>query len=777
MRFFPTLAAALLLLPASLSSLCAQQDTTDTRDTLRNYRLPSVTVNSNRAERGSSPVTFSEISGAELRNAHSYEDLPILLSNLPSTLVYSENGNGVGYSNLSIRGFDQRRIAVLINGVPQNDPEDHNVYWIDFPDLASNLESIQVQRGAGIGGYGPASIGGSINMSTTNFENERSIRISSGVGLQEYGSGDALQHTLSKHSIEYSSGLNDNYAFRARLSRINSDGYRDLSYAELNSFFFSGARYDEDFTTQINVFGGPLSDGLAYTGVPKEYVDDLRLRRVNFSDWWRLDDGTVQGVVRRREERELFSQPHYELLNTWYAAEDLTFNSVLFYYTGDGFFDYDASWATAETFGLTADNGFPDAAPSNAIIRADVSNRHVGWVPRMEWRRGEAVTTIGAELRLNTSEHWGKIAYAENLPAGFDPDYRFYEFDGTRTVYSLFVREQQKLSDKLNFDAEVQVVYHGYARGGEKAFGTFTEYGTVEGGTVGNGDDLFSINYLFVNPRAGILYTLNNSVDLYFSAALTSREPRMNNLYAASNRPFGAQPLFAFDTTAGGARLYDFDEPLVKPERLLNFELGSNFKADGLSAGVNLYWMEFFDELVQNGQVDVFGAPIDGNAERTRHIGVEAEAAGILFNDRGAGALQLSANVSISQNTIVEYHYFDGSGAPIDLADNPIAGFPDLLGNARLLYTLGDFNFSVLGKHVGEFYTDIFKIEENNNDAWTVFNLDTWYDIHDVAGLQTLRLRLQVNNLMNELYSAGGVGAQFFPAAERNYYFAVSMQL
>ena len=83
------------------------------------------------------------------------------MSELPSTTFYSESGNGIGYNYLSIRGFDQRRITVSVNGIPQNDPEDHNVYWLDFPDLLANTELIQVQRGAGSGVFGYPAIGGS----------------------------------------------------------------------------------------------------------------------------------------------------------------------------------------------------------------------------------------------------------------------------------------------------------------------------------------------------------------------------------------------------------------------------------------------------------------------------------------------------------------------------------------------------------------------------------------------------------------------------------------
>ena len=115
----------------------------------------------------------------------------MLISDLPSATTYSENGNGIGYNYLTLRGFDQRRISVTINGVPQNDPEDHNVYWIDFPDLAANLSGIHVQRGAGSAFYGPPAIGGSVNLVADPFRESPGISLEMMYGFQEFGGADS----------------------------------------------------------------------------------------------------------------------------------------------------------------------------------------------------------------------------------------------------------------------------------------------------------------------------------------------------------------------------------------------------------------------------------------------------------------------------------------------------------------------------------------------------------------------------------------------------------
>ncbi len=781
----PSLLLVLLLCAVPVwSQIWAQTSDSSSKIFPKITRVPSITVTTTLAKRFKSPVPFSEISRVELERFYTVQDIPALIAELPSTIFYSDNGNNIGYSTLSIRGFDQRRIAVMINGVPQNDPEDHNVYWLDFPDITSNLSSIQVQRGAGHANYGHAAIGGSINLTSTNFAEKRSVTVLAGIGFQEFGANNRtiFAPTVHKYSIEVSSGLvpegESQYAVYARASTITSDGYRDQSWVTMNSFFVSAARFDKNLTTQVNVFGGPIADGLAYTGIPKEYINDASLRRRNYSDWGYDATGKAldYSVTRRTQEIENFSQPHYELLNDWYIAPNLTFKSSLFYYSGEGFFDYDGSWADAGTLRLTADYGFPkDVTPQNALIRGYVGNRHYGWLPRLVWTHDDGELTAGVEARIHRSNHYGQIRYAEGLPSGFDPDYKFYEYNGERDIFSLFARENYRVNDALSVNIEAQVVRHTYRISNEKAGNQFTSYSDVSGNTVGNGGALFEVHYLFINPRLGVNYLVNEHLQAFASIAYTSREPRMKNLYAAEESYFGATPLFRSDTTRGKIR-YDFSQPLVKPERMLDVEVGGRWSADGISLGANVYWMNFTNELVKNGQRDIFGIPVDGNAPRTLHYGIELEAAVPLVQSASFGRLWVSGNATFSVNKYVEFSLLSGN-KEISLADSALIGFPSQLGTMRLSYERDDFFASVAGRFVGEFFTDNVQRDTRKNDRFTVFSADASYTFRQVIGLQSLKLRGQVNNLFNLLYSSGGVGKEFFPAAERNFFFAVELGL
>lgn len=769
-----------------------------TKDTLKLYNLPSVSVTTSRAEQRKTPVPFTEITSSDISKRSSIEDLPHVLAETPSMLVFSDNGTGLGYSNITMRGFGQRRIAVSINGIPQNDPEDHNAYWIDFPDLGANIGNIQVQRGAGVSHYGAAAIGGSINMTTTNFLDKKGITLETGIGFQEYGATNEIKQNANKFSFSASSGLVDNkYGFYGRLSRIVSDGYREHSWSVLNSYFLSAVRFDENVTTQINVFGGPLSDGLVYNGLPKGYMSDKAQRRLNYNYWsYDSTNKTLSWTTtRRQQEVEEFSQPHYELLNDWKISDNLLFKSSLFYYTGEGYFDYDGTgWASADMFRWNKENGY-DKAPEPGditIIRAFVGNRHGGWIPRIVYSHDNGTLIAGAEFRKHSSEHWGKVERAQNYPTNYDPDFKFYSYTGKRDIFSLFAREEYSMTNDITVSAEMQLVNHNYKIADEKEGNFYKTYTNIDGKQVGGKDDLFSVNYLFLNPRLGVNYNVNEQSSIYWIMALTSREPRMNNLYDASSNTSGAVPLFEYDTT-GGVTKYDFSKPLIKPERMFNLEFGYSYKSDRISANANAYLMEFSDELVKSGHLDKFGNPIDGNAPKTRHFGLELQTLAQLYKTANL-SVNVSANATLSKNYIVEYKYKTKAGKEVNLADNTVAGFPDLMGSLRLSVENNNFYVSIAGKFVGDFRTDNYGdlltasealkeelgsgyYNDNKVDAYALFNLDASYTLPGILSFERVVIKGHVGNLFNNLCAVSGEGKEFFPIAERNYYFGIEFGL
>ena len=702
----------------------------------------TVVVEAVRGRERETPATFSTIRREAIQERYTYQDIPVYLSELPSTTFYSESGNGIGYNYITMRGFDQRRLAVMINGIPQNDPEDHNVYWLDFPDLLANLEDIQVQRGAGSAFYGPPAIGGSVNLITSSFSHDRNVSLSAGAG----------SYNTQRYSVGISSGLLDSrYVLYGRLSRLKSSGYRDRSWSTFNSYFLGVVRYERNMTTQLQFYGGPVEDHLAYYGIPKADMRDRSRRRAN--------------PIERPEEIENFSQPHYELLHEWRIGDAVTLNNTLFLVEGEGFFDFDASWADTTMLRLTSEHGFnPTDNPTNTLVRAFVENTQYGWLPRVTVDHAGGSLTAGAEIRHHRSFHWGSIRWAQNLPANWvstvTADYHFYEYHGGKDILSLYLHELYRMSPSTTVMANLQYVFNRYFLFDEKFIGTD-----------------FHVDYHFVNPRVGVNLNLTDHVNAYANVAYTSREPRLNNLYDATFSWTGEVPQFSQRTDGSS----DFSRPLVRPENLLDVELGTGFTAEDKRFTLNFYWMEIRNEIVKSGQLDLFGQPITGNADRTRHRGAEFTARVEL-----ASGLELLGNLTVSKNEITRQTTYMRREDPVtgseevvavDLSGNRIAGFPDFMANTRLTYRHSSWFVSAMYQHVGSQFTTNFEDDERKVDSYDVINLLSGYKAKDVLGIQSLEFRLQVNNVFDSLYAAHGEGDRFFPAAERNAFVTVEVGL
>src|SRR5262245_15854974 len=144
--------------------------------------VEKIVVSATVAEERRDPASVTTLGKDEIAQRNRGQDMAMLLAETPNAYAYSDAGNGIGYSYLSLRGFDQRRIAVYVNGVPLNDPESQQVYFIDLADLAGGLASLQVQRGTGTALYGSPAVGGVVNLESGALEAARSGELTLGGG-------------------------------------------------------------------------------------------------------------------------------------------------------------------------------------------------------------------------------------------------------------------------------------------------------------------------------------------------------------------------------------------------------------------------------------------------------------------------------------------------------------------------------------------------------------------------------------------------------------------
>lgn len=705
-----------------------------------------VIVTATRARSQITPITFTNLSARELEEQPSMKDLPVLLATLPSTTYYSENGNGIGYSTLRMRGFDQRRIAVAINGIPQNDPEDFNVFWINFFDVQQAIDDVQVQRGAGSAFYGPTGIGGAVNIVARPYKPYPYAEADVG-----YGSFDTR-----RYAVEANTGLlQDRYVVFGRLSRLLSDGYREWSWSEFYRFFAGVARYGDRSTLILQTYGGPQRDGLAFSGIPKSANADRNARRANPSSF----TGDVED----------FHQPHVELIHELDISHRASLHQSLFWMKGKGYFDFGGTFRSPQYLRLPDSwRGLSDAerqlplfvvAPDASLLfRAYLDQWQIGWLPHVALRHGFGETTLGAEARLHRSLRWGRMENAEALPmemVGSENDVRVYSFRGEKVISSAYARHLYRAGDRYAIQGDLQLTYRHYRVYDERYYGHH-----------------FRKPYVFINPRIGITIRPEQPLSAYASLAWANREPRLKSLYDGEEAGAGFEP--RFERRSDGT--FDYDRPLVEPERLVDAELGLRIQRDRYRLLANVFWMEFWDEIVPSGGLDQFGVPRTGNADRTRHIGLEIEGEVALSRH-----LSLYGNATLSRNRFVRFTEFVSSagGEPIGLTrdGNPIAGFPEQMGNVGMRYAAAGLVARLNATAAGRQYVDNSGGSPGDDfvvDPYVLVNASLQYEPPFADGL---RLSFDVNNALDSkvlLFGNVGVtGPQFFPTATRHAFWSI----
>jgi iron complex outermembrane receptor protein len=257
-------------------------------------------------------IAHSTINKDVIDDVNTGKDIPFLLESVPSLIATSDAGTGIGYTGVRIRGSDASRINVTIDGIPINDAESQLLYWVNMPDLASSVNSVQVQRGAGTSTNGAGAFGGSINIQTASPSDSAFVS-----SLNSAGSFNTFRNTIS-----FGSGmLKNKWNFNGRLSRISSDGYVDRATSDLKSFFVSGGYFGERMMLKFNVFSGKEITYQSWNGIPEASLDTNRT--------WNYY--TYENQV------DDYQQDHYQTFFSYDFKKNLILNTALHYTRGRGF--------------------------------------------------------------------------------------------------------------------------------------------------------------------------------------------------------------------------------------------------------------------------------------------------------------------------------------------------------------------------------------------------------------------------------------------------------
>ncbi len=729
-----------------------QTKTVDTaeRGTSLEVQLAPGTVMSNevfvRALRvdETTPMAYENISRDEIEQKNLGQDVPYLVSNTPSVTTTSDAGTGIGYTGIRIRGVDQARINVTINGIPLNDAESHGVFWVDLPDLASSVENIQIQRGVGTSTNGAAAFGATMNLQTSEMRPDSYGEVNTG-----YGS-----FNTRKFNVQLGSGLMDNgWQFEGRLSKIDSDGYIDRAFSDLKSFYLSGAHHGERSLIRADVFSGVETTYQAWYGVPEDRLD---------SDRTYNPAGTEKPGEPYDNQTDNYQQDHYQLHYSYRLSDNWSANASLHYTYGRGYYEEYKAGETLSEYQID-----PVVLPDTTITNSDLvrrlwlDNHFYGTVFSTEYERDDRWSlTFGGGYNEYKGDHFGEVIWAR-FAGDSEIDQQYYDNNAFKSDFNLYTKLQYFFTDKLSGFADFQVRHI-----------TYDFLGKDRQPAPGGGQQIVDVKQTdrltFLNPKAGLVYRFGDGQRLFASFSVGNKEPTRDEYVNSTpdSRP--------------------------KHESLYDWEAGYKGNFDRFFVGVNLYYMDYKNQLIPTGELNDVGAAIRQNVPESYRAGVELQA-GVQITP----SLEWSGNATFSRNKIDRYTQyidvydqnfaFQGQQERV-YTDTDISFSPAFIGNSVVDFTSSGFSARLVTKYVSRQYLDNTQTYSRSIDPYLVNDIRMGYTFSGLPLLSGLEASLHINNVLDEKYESNGytfgyiVGGDeqhfnyYYPQAGRNFLMQLSFQ-
>lgn len=681
-------------------------------------------VSGTRASK-TTPTTFQVISKETLGKDNLGQDLPFLLNYTPSIVTHSDAGTGVGYTGMRIRGTDQTRINVTVNGIPLNDAESHGVFWVNMPDFASSVENIQIQRGVGTSTNGAATFGASLNIQTDTKKEEAYAETDN-----SYGS-----FNTRKHTIKAGTGLiQDKWAVDARLSQVTSDGYIDRAFSDLKSYFVSGGYYGDNHVFKVNIFSGSEQTYQAWNGVPENLLETNR---------------TFNGYTYENET-DNYQQNHYQFIYAGTWTDNLKTNFALHYTGGQGYYEQFKEDDDLEDYGFDPIQIGDQVINSTDIIRRRwLDNDFYGAVFSLNYvsTNGRLDAILGGGANRYDGDHFGEIIWM-GVTGDTNIRDKYYNNVAVKDDRNIYLKATYEVKERLYLFADMQV------RGIDYSFdGKNNDQRNVSGNQ----------SYTFFNPKLGLSYETGNGKTLYASYAVANREPVRND--------FTDSPL----------------SEIPRPETLNNVEAGIRVKKSNYQYNANLYYMGYKDQLVLTGQLNDVGAYVRENVASSYRAGIELDGA-VILSPRWTlgGNIAFSQN---KIDTYTEYSdVFDENWGflgqeSITYTNTDIAFSPDIVASAIIDFRpLKNLEVSLLNKYVGQQFLDNAQQEGRSLDAYWTSDLRFIYSWKP-GFVKEMVFSGKVNNIFNYLYEPNGYTFGYFvPSSEgqgmervaENYYYPMA---
>lgn len=692
------------------TAICAQTQSTY-KDSLQIHNLQQVEIMSTRAT-VTTPIAYTNIDSKELKTHNVGLDFPYIVSMTPSAITTSDAGAGIGYTSLRIRGTDGTRINVTANGIPINDAESHTVFWVNLPDIASSVKDIQIQRGVGTSTNGAGSFGASVNLQTETMSIEPYATISASTG----------SFNTYKNTIKVGSGLlNEHWTIDARLSKIESDGYIARASTKLKSHYLQAAYYGNNTAVKFITFTGDEETYHAWNYASKDEMQEYG-RRYNSCGYMYTDETGKAHYYDKQTDN--YVQKNYQFLIDHYFTNNLSFNIGLHYTKGEGYYqEYKGSRKLVE-YALEPFNiGDEIIKKSDLVRRKAMENGFGGGIFSLNYKSNRITASLGGALNRYEGHHFGKVLWVKNYIGALDAKHEYYRNKGCKNDGNIYLKADYRLTRSLNAYADIQYRHIIYKIDGcndkwNDATGTLQQLAVDE-------------KFNFVNPKMGLSWQIDRHNRLFASASIAHKEPTRNNYTDGklSQRP-----------TA---------------ERLIDYELGYTFGNSLLHAGVNLYYMDYKDQLILTGELNEIGEPLADNIPDSYRAGVEIMAVaefpfGLIWN----------ANATFSRNRITNFTevlYDDETYERWEIyhKSTPISFSPDIIANNTIGYRYKGASLSLHSQYVGKQYMSNAHRKEHILDAYFVSNLYASYSFK-TKSVNNITVGINIYNLFNEEYENNG---------------------
>jgi len=709
----------------------------------KTYLSGEAVVTATRAS-DKSPTAFSTVDKEALEKKNLGQDIPFLLNTLPSVVVTSDAGNGVGYTGIRIRGSDPTRVNVTINGVPINDAEENGLYWVDLPDFSSSVENIQVQRGIGTSTNGAGAFGASVNILSQVVNPVPYASLA-----ESYGSFNTWKNT-----IRFGTGLLKNrFAFEGRLSKITSDGFVDRASSDLKSFYLSGGYYGTKSSLRAIVFSGNEKTYQSWNGIPEaklkndeealisHYYNNLGYLYNTADDSTNLfaGDNRTYNVFTYKNQTDNYQQDYYQLHYSYAAGKHTMLNAALHYTKGRGYYEeykYNPSFSDYSLGDVVI--GGDTITSTNLIRQKWLDNDFYGFTLSSVYTTDKLEFTAGAAANQYDGRHFDQIIWAEHASNGAK-DFIYNDNDAKKTDANIFAKAIYTINGKLHLFGDLQY------RSIDYSFFGFNE--TFE-------NKQQEVHHDFFNPKAGLSYDFNKMSTAYASFAIGHKEPIRGD-YVNST---------------------EMSRP--EPEEMQDIEAGYRFAGNRFKGGFNFYYMNYKNQLILTGEINDVGAYTRMNVPNSFRRGIELEAgASILKN------LSITGNITLSQNEIKEFTEFvdaydvDFNYLPqteIKHSNTSIAFSPEVVSSVTISWlSVKNLSLDLITKYVGDQYLDNTENNLRKLDAYLVndFLIEYHFSLPYVKGVS---LKLAVYNFLDELYESNGYTYGYFydgQLIQENFYF------